>query len=102
MNDGHSDKLVSDTYRELATEKPPAALNATIMKLARHDREQETGWYPAWMRPAAWAATIGLCLAIVLDITQIPDGTSPEPVSTTQQNIAVEDAFVPSERQPGG
>jgi len=40
-----------------------------------------------WTRPLAWAATVGLCLAIVLEVTRVP---TPEIVMTDDANSFLE------------
>ncbi|MGI9237953.1 MAG: hypothetical protein ACR2QZ_11185 [Woeseiaceae bacterium] len=62
---------VSDAYRELATERAPDHLNDRILRMAARGRTPYAH-ARAWMRPAAWAATIGLSLAIVLELNQVP------------------------------
>ncbi|MGI9232726.1 MAG: hypothetical protein ACR2RD_03765 [Woeseiaceae bacterium] len=62
---------VSDVYRDLATERAPDHLNNRILKMATSGRTPYAR-ARAWMRPAAWAATVGLSLAIVLELNQVP------------------------------
>lgn len=69
------DELVSETYRELGVEKAPEHLNESILRMASGGAQQGSARNPlfaVWMKPVAWAATIGLCLAIVLELTQVP------------------------------
>ena len=73
--DGLVDPEVSALYRELATERPPERLDRAVLKAAAV-RPAPKPW-PRWTRPAAWAATIGLSLAIVLEQTVL---NSPSPV----------------------
>lgn len=68
-----NDPRVSDAYRELATEKSPPELDATILKMAAGDVRTRYGLARGWLRPVAWAATIGLSLAFVLEISQYTD-----------------------------
>lgn len=68
-----SDPRVSDAYRELATEKSPPELDATVLKMAASDVRTRYGLARGWLRPVAWAATIGLSLAFVLEISQYTD-----------------------------
>lgn len=69
QHDGESDPVVSEAYRELSQERTPAHLDHVVLnearKAAKADRPREI----SWLRPAAWVTTIGLCLAIVLEIT---------------------------------
>jgi len=70
-------ELVSETYRELGVEKAPEHLNQSILRMASGGAKQSGARNPlfaAWMKPVAWAATIGLSLAIVLELTQVPTG----------------------------
>jgi hypothetical protein len=65
------DQRVTEAYRALADERAPDHLNEQVLKLAAEVRTPYAR-ARAWMRPAAWAATVGLSLAIVLELTQIP------------------------------
>lgn len=73
--DGLVDPEVSALYRELATERTPERLDRAVLKAAAV-RPAPKPW-PRWTRPAAWAATIGLSLAIVLEQTVL---NAPSPV----------------------
>ena len=69
--------LVSQTYRETATERVPERLSEKILHAAangptKQQQQSAYGFASSWLRPAAWAATIFLSLAIVLQITQDP------------------------------
>jgi len=69
------DELVAETYRELGAEKVPERLNQSILQLAAGGSGRSPArniLFAAWMKPVAWAATIGLSLAIVLELTQVP------------------------------
>ncbi len=68
-----TDKVVSDTYRQLSRDSAPDYLNEKVLQQAasvaarpRYSRSI------MWTRPLAWAATIALCLAIVLEVTRVP------------------------------
>ena len=69
------DERVTEAYRELGAEKAPEHLNETILEMAagagKHSGERDKPLV-AWMKPLAWTATIGLSLAIVLELTQVP------------------------------
>jgi len=67
-----ADPSVSATYRQLADEKAPASLDEKILHRAAAAPRVGSGIGRAWMKPVAWAATIGLSLAIVLEMTQLP------------------------------
>ena len=65
------DPKLTDAYQALARERTPEYLDEKVLELAARSQAPYAR-ARAWMRPAAWAATIGLSLAIVLDLTQIP------------------------------
>ncbi len=69
---GDSDERVSATYRDLGDERAPEHLNQRILQRAASTGRRR--YLPAapWMRPVAWAAVIGLSLAIVLEIARLP------------------------------
>ena len=69
--DRRSEDRLADTYRALAEERAPDYLNEKVLRLAAGNRTRYSR-ARAWMRPAAWAAVIGLSLAIVLDMTRLP------------------------------
>ena len=71
---------VSAAYRDLANESPPPALDRRILAAAGRQPQRRYGVVRAWIRPVAWAATIGLCLAILLEFTVFTDAPpKPEP-----------------------
>ncbi len=76
MNNGSNDRIadqrVSETYRNLASEQPPAHLDREVLRMARREGRTPYAAARAWMRPFAWAGTIALCLAIVMQVTQLP------------------------------
>lgn len=65
------DQRLTDAYRAVANERAPDYLNEKVLRLAASRR---TPYFRArtWTRPLAWAATIGLSLAIVLEMTRVP------------------------------
>lgn len=73
------DELVSATYRELQAEQAPEHLNQRILRMARGEASTaRRSPFPNWMKPAAWAATVGLSLAIVLELSEVP--STPQPM----------------------
>lgn len=75
-NDKAMDEVVSKTYREHSVERAPEHLNRKILSMATAASDAKRGnrlWPETWTIPLAWAATVGLSLAIVLEVTQIPD-----------------------------
>ena len=69
--DEHGDAVVSDAYRDLAQERTPAHLDHVVLNEARKAATNKPIRQVSWLRPAAWVTTIGLCLAIVLEVTDL-------------------------------
>ena len=67
------DPRVSAAYRELADERSPGHLDHAILNAARGAAKPRWNRAVAWLRPAAWVATIGVCLAIVIEIALLPE-----------------------------
>ena len=63
-SDNPGDPRVSAAYRELADERTPEHLDHVILNAARGAATPRWNKAIAWLRPAAWVATIGVCLAI--------------------------------------
>ena len=69
------DELVTETYRELGVEKAPERLNQSILRMASGGGKPSPArgfLFSPFMKPLAWAATITLSLAIVLESFQVP------------------------------
>lgn len=66
-----SDSVVSAAYRDLAQEETPAHLDHVVLNQAREAAKSGPVRNISWLRPAAWVTTIGLCLAIVLEVTDL-------------------------------
>lgn len=71
-----ADPRVSAAYRDMANERSPEHLDHVILNAARAAAKPLRNRTIAWLRPAAWVATIGVCLAIVVEIALLPE---PEP-----------------------
>ena len=101
-----TDETVSATYRELSREGAPNYLNEKVLQqAARTALRPRYSRSIMWTRPLAWAATVGLCLAIVLEVTRVPAPEivvrpglmSPEPVSPElQDSLEAELPLAPS------
>lgn len=78
-----NDRRVSGAYREMANEQTPADLDRKVLAMAAAAARGRQGLPRTWFRPLAWAATIALSFALVLEISQVgdmplvPDVTSP-------------------------
>ncbi len=66
------DPLVSSAYRESASERASDMLNHSVMQQAREQVRKGVFRPVVWLRPMAWAATIGLSLAIVIELSTLP------------------------------
>lgn len=69
--DNLSDSLVSRTYRNLSNEHTPEHLDHVVLNEARKAAKPGYVRNVSWLRPAAWVTTIGLCLAIVLEVADL-------------------------------
>ena len=67
-----TDALVSKTYADMADERTPDRLNKLVLRKAANAARPQYSRSMRWMRPAAWAATIAICLAITLQVTKVP------------------------------
>ena len=89
MNTDQDNKRVSEAYRDIAREATPADLDARILAGAARSARSRYGIARGWVRPVAWAATIGLSLAFMLELTWFADA----PV-----NVPAPGSAVPGER----
>lgn len=74
----HNDPHISEAYRDLASEQTPPELDTKVLSMATAATRSRYGLARAWIRPVAWAATIGLSLAFVLEMSQLRDVTAPQ------------------------
>jgi hypothetical protein len=70
--DGEVDSLVTRTYKEVASEIAPEHLDKAVLKQAADAARPRYLKSISWTRPMAWAATITLCVGLVLEITKEP------------------------------
>ena len=75
MSGAHDDIGPGEIYRELASEKTPPELDRQVLAMAARGGRTRHGRARAWIRPVAWAATIVLGVAAVLEVTRNADGT---------------------------
>jgi hypothetical protein len=71
-NNAETDSELSAVYRDLADEASPARLDSRILDTAaRATRPARSNfWRNAWFRPVAFAATFGLSLALILELSE--------------------------------
>lgn len=67
-----NDQLVTDVYKAMASEQAPDHLNQRVLRFAAREGRTRYSRARAWIRPTAWAATIGLSFAFVLELTRLP------------------------------
>lgn len=67
------DATVSAKYRATATERTPPALDAAVLKKAEAAARKSglQGFTAFWFRPLAFVASLGLALALVLELTSM-------------------------------
>jgi hypothetical protein len=80
----NKDPRVSDVYREIASEESPAELDRKILAMAAAEARVAQAFPRTWFRPLAWAATIALSFAFVLEMSQVDD----VPMSRTDADLA--------------
>jgi hypothetical protein len=72
-----NDPRVSDAYREIAGEETPVELDRKVLAMAAAEVRAANGFPRTWFRPLAWAATIALSFAFVLEMSQVDDAPAP-------------------------
>lgn len=87
------DADVRRLYRDLAVETTPDHLDDAVLQAARAAARPEYARARAWTRPLAWAATIVLTVAVVVEINRVPaPEMTPErefaPVSRNQAEVS--------------
>jgi hypothetical protein len=95
--DDLSDPLVSRTYRDLSDERAPEHLDHLVLNEARRAAKPGYATTISWLRPAAWVTTIGLCLAIVLEVSDMEAPVQPipgTPVGVEQEPAATGESAV--------
>lgn len=70
--DGEVNSLVTHTYKEVASELAPKHLDKAVLQQAADAARPRYLKSISWTRPMAWAATITLCVSLVLEITKVP------------------------------
>ena len=72
------DTGASESYRSVSAERVPPHLDKRVLKLAADEARKDARfrWIIPWLRPAAFAATFGLSLAVLLEINNEPEVTN--------------------------
>ena len=84
------DPQLSAAYRAGADETAPPGLDRSVLAEAARavKRDRASAWRNTWYRPVAFAATLGLCLALILQLTD-PDIVGRETVTGEPQGSAL-------------
>jgi hypothetical protein len=85
MSTEQDTRRVSQAYRDIAHETSPTELDDKVLAMARQEARTRYGLARAWIRPAAWAATIALSFAFILEMTYFskePSVAVPAPASS--------------------
>jgi hypothetical protein len=94
-----NDPRVSAAYRDVANEKTPPELDRKVLAMAASEARTRYGLARFWIRPVAWAATIGLSLAFILEMSEYADtpifGTEPDTDSPIAEEQAVRESPSP-------
>lgn len=77
-NNDERDTRVSEAYRDLARERTRPDMDDAVLHEAQQSARSPFLRSTYWFRPLAWAATVGLCLAIVLEVTQVGEQVDSE------------------------
>lgn len=67
-----ADAFVTRTYRGTVVERTPEHLDKAVLDQAARAARPRYAGLRAWTRPMAWAATIMLCFALVLEVGRVP------------------------------
>ena len=67
-----SEERIRETYKQVATEQTPEHLDKTVLREAARAARPRYSKLIAWTRPMAWAATVMLSVALVLEVTRTP------------------------------
>jgi len=79
-----NDPRVSEAYRNFSAESTSPELDRKVLSMAAADVRARY-WIPRlWIRPIAWAATIALSLAFILEISRFAD----EPAAQIDSDVA--------------
>ncbi len=72
------EKRARESYRSISAERAPPHLDNRVLKLAADEARKDARfrWFIPWLRPAAFAATVGLSLAVLLEINNEPASTN--------------------------
>jgi hypothetical protein len=75
LNGQLTDPAVSASYRASSGETTPVELDRKIMRTANNEVKAtaSTAWSLPWLRPATFAATLGLSIALLMEFSEVQD-----------------------------
>ena len=83
-------------YRSIASETPPPHLDRNVLRQAANEVRRDALFqrFLPWMRPAAFAATVALCLALLFELDEpaLIDGVPPA-LPESDSSVATLDEF---------
>ncbi len=82
QTDEYNDRELREAYRSLATERTPEHLDRAVLAEAAAATKRRSSPMIPWRRPLAWAATIALSFALILEFTQTNPDLVPPPPAT--------------------
>lgn len=94
--------LVSSAYRELSDERTPEHLDHVVLNEARRAARPGYATTISWLRPAAWVTTIGLCLAIVFEVSDMAPPAQPALTAPAELEQGSEESVVAAPVVGGG
>ena len=73
LTNGEYDPEISAEYRALATETTPNKLDTIVLRAASKAVKSgsSTSWGATWYRPVTFVATLGLSLALLLELSEV-------------------------------
>jgi hypothetical protein len=106
-NGADRDETVTTAYRELAQETVPANIDSAVFRAASAPLQRGAGrfWSDAWFRPVTFAATLGLSMALLLQLSEsgllgpAGDDVGADRVPATVGEDALRDAAEATSRQ---
>jgi hypothetical protein len=93
------DEEVRQAYRDIASERTPDALDKAVLQQAHKAVRPGYARSRAWTRPVAWAATVTLCVAVVLDVARLPEMPSVPRVDHSLEQPAPDQPAAPVSEQ---
>jgi len=101
-DDSTSDELVTQAYRDLANEQAPQRSDDAVLRAAAKALRPPYQRSILWTRPVAWAAVVAICLAITLQVTQVPVPNDVPAIMQMQEAVDYREAPEKTEQESTG